>query len=45
MGDTKKIVQTHISSLQWSNLAPDLSQPRLGEYTLLDLNQPTFPFH
>lgn len=45
MGDMKKIVQNHTSSLQQRDVALDLSQPSLGKYTLLDLTQPTFPFH
>lgn len=44
MGDTKEIVHNHRGSLQQRHLSPDLSQPRLGKYALVDLPSPVFPF-
>lgn len=44
MGDVKEIVHNHRGSLQQRNLALDHSQPRLGNYALVDLPNPVFPF-
>lgn len=44
MGDVKEIVHNHRGSLQQRNLVLDLSQPRLGNYALVDLPNPVFPF-